>query len=228
MSIILALMSARDGIVACDGRRFHSVHLVNGVASEPASVSTDTFNKTFSLNGGNVVGAFCGLLEFSGATVAEHISDITSDMFSGRTTFLSIVDRIEEQLRHRLNEIDSAEVIPPCRKVDLLLVGGASLTRADITIASIRFGAARDGVTTSRDVMLAGRANRHCAYGDDQAATAAAAALNANRASNKDATFLLKLARRAIKSGIRNCGTPPHGMARACGGQVFTARTRYQ
>jgi len=227
MSIILALTSGRDGVVASDGRRFHSVHLVNGVPSEPASVSTDEFNKTFSLNGGNVVGAFCGLLEFSGATVAEHIADITSNMSSACGTFLSLVIRIEEQLRNRLNEIDTVEVIPSCRNVDLQLVGGACLTRADVRIAAVRFCAGDDGVTTSRELVSAGRANRYYTYGDDQAVAGASAVLNANRAPNKDAKFLLQLARRAIEFGIRNCGTHPHGTERACGGKTFTARTWY-
>jgi len=213
--------------VASDGRRFHSVRLVNGVPTEAANISSDTFNKTFSLNGGNVVGAFCGLLKFSGATVAEHIVNITSDMFSGGTTFLSIVDAIEKYLRHRLTEIDNAEVIPPCRNVDLLLVGGASLTRAHMAITSIRFCPTVDGVTTKRDVVYADKEKRYYVYGDNQATAAVARVLDANHAPNRDANFLLKLARGAIESGIRNCGTHRHGMERACGGQVFTTRTWY-
>ena len=231
MSIILALTSGWNGVVASDGRRFHPVHLVNGEPIDPASVSTDKFNKTFSLNEGTVVGAFCGLLEFSGATVAEHIRDITSDMFSAGGILLSLVDRIEEQLGNRLKEIDTGEVIPSCRNVDLLLVGGANMTRADVIIAALRFSGGDDGVKSKRQVVPDEGANRYYLYGDDQAVAIAKRGLDrdlfAIRARKKDAKVLLRLARRAIKSGIRNCGTYPHGTERACGGEIFTARTWY-
>lgn len=225
MSIVLALASGRHGVVASDGRRFGSVSFVEGVPSRPAGISTDEFNKTFSLNAGEVVGAFCGLLEFSGGTVAEHIADITSHVFSTGRAFQSLVLHIEEQLRNRLNQIDTNEVVPSSRNVDLLLVGGAL---SHVRIAAIRFRAGEDGVTTSRESVSAVRANHYWLYGDDHAVAAASVVLDADSAMSKDADFLLHLARRAIEIGIRDCGTYVYGTDRACGGKVFTARTRHR
>lgn len=227
MSVIAAFISTRDGTVASDGRRFKSVVLVNGVPTEPPSITADDFDKTFSLGDGKVVGAFCGLLEFSGATVPEHIRDITEGSFSGGTTLLQIVDLIEQQLTNRLNQIDDGEVIPPCRNVDLLLVGGAQLSRGDVRIAGIRFCGQPDGVTPARDIVSADKANRYYVYGEDLARAAAARTFDNNHVASSDSGFLMKLVRQAINAGIQNCGVQKHGTHRACGGQIFSARTWY-
>lgn len=227
MSVIAALISTRDGAIASDGRRFSSVHFVNGVPSEPPSIASDDFNKTFSLAGGKVVGAFCGLLEFSGATVAEHVRDITDSSFSSGATFMHIVDLVEQQLTDRLNQVDDGEVILSCRNVDLLLVGGAQLTRNDMRVAGMRFCAKPDGVAPTRDVVSAATANRHYVYGEDLARAAAAKTFDDNHVPSRDPAFLMKLVSTAINAGIQNCGIKKPGGLRACGGKVFTARTWY-
>ena len=227
MSVIAALISTRDGTIASDGRRFNSVHLVNGVPTEPTSVASDDFDKTFSLADGKMVGAFCGLLEFSGATIAEHIRDITSGSFPSGAAFMQIVELVEQQLTARLNLVDDGEVIPPSRNVDLLLVGGAQLTRGDMKIVGIRFCAKPNGVAPTRDVVSAGKANRYYVYGEDLARAAAAKTFDDNHVASKDSPSLMKLVREAINAGIQNCGVKEHGAHRACGGQVFTAKTWY-
>ena len=227
MSVIAALISTRDGAIASDGRRFNSVHLVNGVPVEPISVASDDFDKTFSLAGGKMVGAFCGLLEFSGSTIAEHIRDITDGSLPSGAKFMQIIDLVEQQLTARLNQVDDGEVIPSCRNVDLLLVGGTQLTRGDMRIAGMRFCAKPDGVVPTRDVVSAGKANRYYVYGEDLARAAATKIFDDNHVASKDPASLMKLVREAISAGIQNCGVKPHGTHRACGGRVFTARTWY-
>ena len=88
MSVIAALISKRDGVIASDGRKFGSTYLVNGLPSKPLKVESDDFDKTFSLAGGKIIGAFCGLLEFGERTIAEHIQEITRDSFTSERTFM--------------------------------------------------------------------------------------------------------------------------------------------
>ncbi|MFX1555031.1 MAG: hypothetical protein ACFFBV_13985 [Promethearchaeota archaeon] len=226
MSVIAALISKRDGVTASDGRKFSSTHLVNGMASKPLKVESDDFDKTFSLAGGKVIGAFCGLLEFGERTIAEHIQEITRDSFSSGKTFMQIVELVEQELTVRLNQVDDGEVTRLCRNVDLLLVGGVHLTRHKMRIAGVRFCAKLDGVTTTRDVVSAAKANQYYVYGEDLARIAATKTFDSNRAPNKDVSFLTKLVKDAIEVGIRNCGIREPGGLRACGGRVFTTRAK--
>jgi hypothetical protein len=225
MSVIAALISTRDGIVASDGRQFTSVCLVNDLPTEPPGIATDEFDKTFSLDGGKVVGAFCGLLQFSRATIAQHIRDITNGCFSNGTTFAQIVERVEQELTQRLNQIDDAEVIPSCRKVDLLLVGGVQFARRDMRIAAIRFCWLPVGLSPTKEIVSAGKANQYYVFGEDLACAAATKTFANNYAPNRDATFLIKLARQAVSAGIRNCAIQQHGIHPACGGRIFAIRT---
>jgi len=227
MSVIAALISTRDGVTASDGRRFSPKDLVNGMPSKPLKVESDDFDKTFSLAGGKVIGAFCGLLGFGKRTIAEHIQEITRDSFRSGMTFMEIVELVEQELTARLNQVDDEEVTRLCRNVDLLLVGGAQLTRNKMRIAGVRFCAKPDRVTPSRDVVSAPKANQYYVYGEDLARIAAAKTFEGNHVPGRDVSFLTRLVRHAIDVGIQNCGIKEPGGLRACGGRVFTARTWY-
>lgn len=61
MSVIVAVVSGRDGVVASDGRRSSPAVLVDGRVEKPSIVESDEFDKTFALDCGKVIGAFCGL-----------------------------------------------------------------------------------------------------------------------------------------------------------------------
>ena len=76
MSVIVAMISNRDGAIASDGRLFGPARIENGQVTDPATVESDSFDKTFAIAGGKIVGAFCGLMSFSGRTVAEHVDEI--------------------------------------------------------------------------------------------------------------------------------------------------------
>ena len=66
MSIIVAVVSNKCGVVASDGRRFNSgrIDIVTKAVIDPVTIATDAFDKTFELYGGKLIGTFCGLLEF--------------------------------------------------------------------------------------------------------------------------------------------------------------------
>lgn len=227
MSIISALISTRDGTVASDGRRFNSNYLVNGVPTHPVTLAADDFDKTFSLGGGRIIGGFCGLLEFSGLTVAQHITQIFNGAFTSTATFLAIVDLIERQFCRFLDSVADGEVLRSCRNVDILLVGGAGLQRSDMTIATLRFTVPDSGATATRQVSTAGRANRFHLFGNDAACAAASAVFNGNNATNRDAKFLLNLQDSAIRQGVARCGPAPHTTIPSCGGTIFAKRTWY-
>ena len=175
MSVIVALVSKLDGVAASDGRTFGSVHLVNGVAEGQAGVSSDEFDKTFSLDNGRVIGAYCGLMSFSGATVAEHIIHMVGTIPQVGMDFSSIVEQVKEGMTAMLNGIDDCEVIRSCRGIDLLLVAGRRLTRRRHAIASIRFLPVDGVVTTEVDLVEADSSQplRYYVYGEEQARPAA-------------------------------------------------------
>ncbi|MFY9556609.1 MAG: hypothetical protein WAV47_17995 [Blastocatellia bacterium] len=227
MSVIAALISTRDGTVASDGRQFTSVWLHNNVPSEPPGIATDDFDKTFSLDGGKIVGAFCGLVKFSGATIAEHIRDITNGCFSKGATFGQVVERVEQQLTSRLNEINCSEVIPSYRNVDLVLAGGVQLARREMRIAAMRFCWLSDGVSPTKEIVAADKNNRFYVYGEDLAAGTAAKTFKDSQVSDRDADFLMRLTTEAVTAGIMNCGIDKNGIHPACGGRVFIRRTWY-
>lgn len=232
MSIIAALISTRDGVVASDGRKFGSadVHIESGQITvlRPAQIESDEFDKTFELEGRKIVGAFCGLVSFSGMTIGEHVVEIAAAIAS-RAQFTSVVEKVAEGLRTRIDCISDKEVMRALRKLDLLLVGGERLTRADMRIASIRIHT-EDGVikaATKIDSVAKGSPCWRSIYGDDNAQAAARGVFEANLSSSSDADFLTRLVREAIEVGISASGPHPQGSDLACGGRVFLRRTYY-
>ena len=84
----------------------------------------------------------------------------------------------------------------------MLLVGGAHFTRADMRIVSLRFIPEGDRIVAETETVGADPSNRYYVYGEDRARAAASRTLGANRAPNRDATFLRKLSLRAVQAGI--------------------------
>src|SRR6266446_3627947 len=130
MSIIAALISHRDGMVASDGRIFAPALLENGRVVRTATIESDTFDKTFAIGNGQVIGAFAGLVRFSGKTVADHILEIGTDSLNQRHDLGSLGDDLQRAIRMRLQLIDRDEVIFSERRLDVLLAAGEKLSRA--------------------------------------------------------------------------------------------------
>jgi len=223
VSIIAALISSTDGVVSSDGRLFDSAWLDNGQVTKPALISSESFDKTFVIYDGKAIGAFSGLMHFSGKTVADHISEIAAGHTSFGISLTALAETVREEMRDRLWEIDPEEVVFACRTLDILLVGGRNLTRAELGIISIRFSARGDAIISEEGTVWADRGNRYYVRGEDRAMRAAVRVFETNR----DIKFLKKLARQAVRAGISAAGTHPHGSDLACGGKVFTKQTRY-
>ena len=227
MSIIVAIVSTRDGVVASDGRRFASAWLENGCVVKPATIESEVFDKTFALDGNKIVGAFCGLMSFSGQSIAEHIAEIVSPPIPSGAQFAPIVEKIAAEVARKLHCVADREVIFACRKLDLLLVAGESLTRSGLCIASVRVHPANSAVKADTAITRADSSNRYWIYGDDRAVAGARTVFEANHAPNRDVDFLTRLADQSVRAAISAAGSHPHGSETACGGQVFLRRTWY-
>jgi hypothetical protein len=227
MSIIVALISKQDGAVASDGRLFGSARISNGTLTSPATIESDTFDKTFTLVGGKIIGALSGLMSFSGNTVSNHISEIVTPLIYNECDFYSLAGKLELDLKKRLTQIDDQEVIFHCRKLDVLLVGSADLTRSNMCIISIRIFPQQNIIMSERERVEAGDQKRFYVRGEDKAVSAAVRLFAKDKAPNKDPAFLKRLATNAIRIGIRAAGNHPYGTAPACGGSIFTKHTWY-
>jgi hypothetical protein len=226
MSVIVAVVTSRDGVVASDGRRLCSVHPERG---ERQTIESDSFDKTFVLSGGKIIGAYCGLLEFSGHTTSEHISEIVGASGITGARFESIVDEIAEKVSDRLSQVDEAEVALAHRKLNLLLVAGEHLTRSDLRIAPIEFhpGDRCVAVVKSKPIVPDQRV-WYCIRGESNACAAAEKVFATNQAPFTHGSFLEDLVVRATRAGIRDAGPAPFGSDPACGGCLFRKRTRYE
>jgi hypothetical protein len=217
MSVIVAVVSGRDGIVASDGRRFASAQI-----GQPATVESDTFDKTFELDGGSIIGAFCGLVEFSGRTIAGHIREIVGPTPASGTKLAAILDQIAKEMQNRLNQIDEGEVALTERAVDLLIVGGEHLTRSELRIFSARFSPQGSAVVSETKSWI-----KYCRAREESASVAAGAYLDANYVGNRGAAYLGKIAMGAIEAAVSATGLQRYSSVPACGGDTFTKRTFY-
>jgi len=233
MSVILALLSGRDAVVASDGREFRSARLdrVTGKVLQRAQVARGDFDKTFVLFGGKVVGAFSGLTRFSGKTVGEHIVEIVGEGRRTPRSLAAVGKAVKEELIARLSNVSPDEVLPDCRKVDVLLAGGAQLTRHHFQIARLRFAPSHGGLgVLCQDDFVGHRRGdtmRYAMFGDDKASAAGSRLAEANQSRKTDRKFMLDLATRAIEAGIAACGVHPSGDAPSCGGKVFLRQSWY-
>ena len=225
MSVIIAVISSRDGAVASDGRIFGPASFDNERVTQPATIEQENFNKTFSLDSGKLIGAFAGLIRFSGKTVSEHISDIASPLFSHSRELQSLVAEIRTKLIQRLLTISPEEVIFSCRNLNLLLVAGMTLTRSDTRIVSMKFYPQNNTIVGEIEFVSAGSTLRYYVRGDAQACASAGTFLANNRAPNRDTAFLKKLATQAVQIGIKGAANHPYGSNAACGGGIFTQCT---
>jgi hypothetical protein len=228
VSIIVALASARDGIVGSDGRRFSSAIWERGVVTVPPRIERDDFDKTFALNNGRVVGAFCGLLEFGGLTVGNHVQHIVEPLLLGDPDLRTLTNAVRSGLSTRLRNINDQEVVFDSRKLDLILVGGRNLSRAEMCIVAFRFSPSNGRIeSTMKEALPDKSRKRYYVLGDDEAGSAASKFFENDRSPSLDARVLEHLVRTSIARGIESSGKGPNGQDPACGGTIFTKRTCY-
>jgi hypothetical protein len=104
---MVGVTSREGGVVASDGRRFNStdVNFETGKAIRPATIATDDFDKTFALDGGRIIGVACGLLEFSGQTIARHLTSIIETSSHGNE-FTELIEELATGISARLRVVD--------------------------------------------------------------------------------------------------------------------------
>ncbi len=224
MTIIAALISRHDGAVASDGRLFGSAQLENGRPVQLAKIESDAFDKTFALGAGKVVGAFAGLMRFSGKTVGLHLTEVADESIGQGHNLLQLATHIRETIARRIEAIADSEVVFPERKLDLLLVGGQNLSSADMRIVSLRFFPRGDRIEAEENTVRAEATNRYYLHGSEQATAAAKKVFTTTAASSRSARSILNTAILAVKVGIKAAGTHKYGSDLDCGGQVFSRR----
>jgi len=227
MSVIVAFISASNGVVASDGRQFGSAQLDGEKVMQPASIISEDFDKTFSIDDGRIIGAFVGLVFFSGRSVADHISEIARRALTDSSSFKEIVDKIEEKTKGLLQQIGPEEVVFHRRKIDVLLVGGENLTKSKLRIASLRFLPIGEKIKSEKEIKIPDTHKKcYYVYGEDNACIAADKVLAQDRAHNLDAIFLKERAISAVKAGIKGAGKHRDGTDIACGGHIFTKKIK--
>lgn len=218
MSIIISMISPKGGVVCSDGRKHSSILIKEDETSDDkAIIESDNYNKTFIIQN-KLIGAYCGLLEFSNKNISEHISQILEN--KAQFNYEEIVILIETELKNKLLQISVDEIRFKSRKIDLLLVGRKGKKR--MQISALRFLPDNDTILSSKEIVITDDGNRYYCFGDDDAQKSAVAVLNNNKARNTDISFLKKLSKNAINAGIIYSGYHPYSDEKSCGGNVFS------
>ncbi len=231
MTVIVALISKKDGFVASDGRIFSPVYIQDGKTVGTAQISNDYFNKTFCLYNGKIVGCFAGIMKFSEKTISEHVSEIeNSSLFSDIGSFK---DELKGEMLNRLTAISCQEIIFCRRKLNVVLVGGKNLKRSDMRIISLEFYpdgkqiGCREKVVKSEDIP----SNQLGFYtqGDAKAISKVKELISHNGTGITTANRLEEFIKTLVKEGIMAADYHPDGNGTdcSCGGKLFQRRTWY-
>jgi hypothetical protein len=216
MSIIAAFVSGQGAIVASDGRMFTSARFDGGKIVEQPKIGRDDFDKTFNFNN-NIIGAYCGLLSFSGLTTSTHITEILSGIKEPSGDFENIIRTLGENFRNRLLSIPSNEVLFKFRHVDAIFVGRVS--KKAMEAIKMRFIPNHSDICIENIPSIIKNDNRYFLFGNDTAQKGAINIFANNKAQNHDLSFLSKLIMKAIKAGITS--SSKFNQEKECGGTIF-------
>jgi hypothetical protein len=212
------MISQKGGVVCSDGRKHSSITIKEDETSDDkATIESDNYNKTFIIQN-KLVGAYCGLLEFSNKNISEHISEIVENKM--HLNYEEIVTLIETELKNKLLLISIDEIRFKSRKIDLLLVGRNDKKR--MQISALRLFPENNTILSSKEIVITDGENKYYSFGDDNAQRSAGAVINRNKASNTDISFLKKLSKNAINAGINYSGYFLYSDEKACGGNVYS------
>ncbi len=204
MSVIFAVLSKTCGVVASDSICFPSA----------GGVTFDS-DKTFRLSNYPIIGAYCGLLEFSGLHIPEHVDEILKGKSFGNMR--QLVDAIQREICLRVSKSGYCD-----SKIEILLVGRDLISGGHLTIGTIEIFHKYNG-TPIHTTKIFKKAGAYAHSGDDTARSEIVKQIVPNikiiKSMNKAS---LKVAiKQAMESGIANCGKSPIDPSqRACGGEV--------
>jgi len=157
MSIIISMISQKGGVVCSDGRKHSSITIKEDETSDDkATIESDNYNKTFIIQN-KLVGAYCGLLEFSNKNISEHISEIVENKM--HLNYEEIVTLIETELKNKLLLISIDEIRFKSRKIDLLLVGRNDKKR--MQISALRLFPENNTILSSKEIVITDGENKY-------------------------------------------------------------------
>ncbi len=122
MSIIIGFVTKQFGIIASDGRQFGSAKLENGQLKEKAQIISEAFDKTFSLKGGNIIGASAGLTTFENKKISEHLEEFIQEKWADSISVDEIIRNTIDSFSIQLKNVDHGEILFEERKVDIILI----------------------------------------------------------------------------------------------------------
>lgn len=214
MSIIVGFAGSSGGVVATDGR-----------ICAGNSIVSDSFDKTFELDRGRIIGAFCGLTHFCGKSVAEHIYEFAAGRsFNGSVSLSGVADEIAQHLVPPLQ--NETNVSFACKKLEFILVGGPNTVESGFCISVREIIPKSGGWETRPTLIRAGNGFVFSTYGHDAACPAARSVLQVIPDRIIPDTFLQDHATRAIRAGIAEAEAQSIGNACGCGGEIFVRHVK--
>jgi len=227
MSIIIGFVTRQCGIIASDGRQFGSARFENERLIEKAKIINESFNKTFSLNDGKIIGASAGLTTFQEKRISEHLEELIKEKWDENISIDEIIRNTIESLKTRLKKIENTEVLFEHRKVDIILISSKKL---GLLIYSIRLLPNRDKqeIHIEFDVIPTNKKTQGIVYwklfGDDSAQSSSIKYFDRvfKTINNTGRPFLIATIKKSISAGIAKADIHPFGDDQSCGGQIFT------
>jgi hypothetical protein len=134
MSIITGFVSKNCGLVASDGRIMTPLEFQNGVPINQRQIADDHFNKTFSIDGGYIIGAWAGLMKFGDKKISEHLEEILENDCQEIDLMDETINTLIRELQIRLNNIPAGDIRFEFRKVDLIFIASPSGSSNDLQI----------------------------------------------------------------------------------------------
>jgi hypothetical protein len=199
VSVALAILTARAAVVATDGGR-----------TEDGGIQRSDCDKTLAI-GDWLIGCQVGVVEFCGASIAEHVRSALGEEPLPAST---VLERLVDYFSKGLVQIPESEIAERYRGLELLVA-----VRGHGELAYVEFRAGK--LVSARPMPL------FAVTGDDKAAAVAASELRALEKTLNDASIiqLKSIARSLIPKAVAACGPYPTnpGLPSCIGGPYLRA-----
>ncbi|PKL85939.1 MAG: hypothetical protein CVV22_05245 [Ignavibacteriae bacterium HGW-Ignavibacteriae-1] len=140
MSIIIGMLAKNCALVASDGRIISGAKYENGIVTQKSHVTSDEFNKTFTLKNDSIIGVVAGTMEFQGKSISEHIDEILNETCEGEiNTFEELLDFISDGLKFKMQNISETEISFQFRIINLILIGYKEKKLSDLSMHAFSF-----------------------------------------------------------------------------------------
>jgi len=228
MSIIIGLIRDNFGLVASDGRIFPPVDYENGKPKALVMPRDDNSDKTFSLNEGKVIGAYCGNMEFLGKSISEHLTEIYATECNGTTLWSERLSNLYLHLKTRLESPD-CEILFQFRGLNLILISSETGKSKDLKIYWAAFKPVNNKIIIDQNILPSSAKITGTYYwkifGDDNSQPFVNKYLY--ESTKLPSPFVTKRLlesklRNSISTGIEHSLPPVFSTEKSCGGTTFT------